>query len=177
VSLAIDCVLIDCNDLDRMSGFWRSALNLKHVWTGPSGGYLLVEERGATRLGLMPSDEHKRGKYRVHLDLRPDDQAVEIRRLEELGLHGSTSISEISPESLWRIQKEMSFACCDRDDHHTDPANGHRGVTFTFCLRSVGWVARLSYPNSLSGRHECKRLVAMMEHPRPSAGLKSEWNR
>jgi predicted enzyme related to lactoylglutathione lyase len=85
VSLAIDCVLIDCNDLDRMSAFWRSALNLKHVWTGPSGGYLLVDERGATRLGLMPSDEHKRGKNRVHFDLRPDDQDVEIRRLEELG--------------------------------------------------------------------------------------------
>ena len=85
VSLAIDCVLIDCNDLELMSEFWGSALNLEHVWTGPSGGYLLVDAQGTTRLGLMPCTETKRGKNRVHLDLRPDDQDVEIQRLEQLG--------------------------------------------------------------------------------------------
>jgi hypothetical protein len=60
VTLAIDCVLIDCNDLERMSEFWGSALNLEHVWTGPSGGYLLVDAKGTTRLGLMPcTDRYK----------------------------------------------------------------------------------------------------------------------
>jgi predicted enzyme related to lactoylglutathione lyase len=85
VSLAIECVLIDCNDLERMSDFWRSALGLEHVWTGPSGGYLLADPQGTTRLGLMPCSEGKGAKNRVHLDLRPDDQEVEIQRLEELG--------------------------------------------------------------------------------------------
>ena len=85
MSLAIDCILIDCNDLQRMSEFWRSALNLEHVWTGPSGGYLLVDPTGTTRLGLMPCREEKAGRNRVHLDLRPDDQEAEIRRLEDLG--------------------------------------------------------------------------------------------
>jgi hypothetical protein len=54
---------------------------------------------------------------------------------------------------------------------------GARASGLPLCLRSGGWVARLSYPNSLSGWHECKRLVAQKEHPRPSADLKSEWNR
>ena len=85
MSLAIDCVLIDCNDLRRMIEFWGSALNLEHVWTGPSGGHLLVDAQGTTRLGLMPCGEAKRGKNRVHLDLRPDNQDVEVQRLEELG--------------------------------------------------------------------------------------------
>lgn len=85
MSLTIDCVLIDCNDLERMSVFWRSALNLQHVWSGPSGGYLLVDEQGTTRLGLMPCGEEKNGKNRVHLDLRPDNQEVEIERLLGLG--------------------------------------------------------------------------------------------
>ena len=85
MSLAIDCVLIDCSDLHRMSEFWRSALDLEHVWTGPSGGYLLVDAQGTTRLGLMPGSEAKRGKNRVHLDLRPDNQDEEIQRLKELG--------------------------------------------------------------------------------------------
>lgn len=85
MSLAIDCVLIDCKDLERMSEFWQSALNLEHVWTGPSGGYLLVDTHRTIRLGLMPCSEEKVGKNRVHLDLRPDNQEVEIQRLEELG--------------------------------------------------------------------------------------------
>jgi hypothetical protein len=85
VSLAIECVLIDCNDLLRMSEFWQSALNLEHVRTGPSGGYLLVDTLGATRLGLMPCSQEKAGKNRVHLDLRPDNQEAEIQRLEGLG--------------------------------------------------------------------------------------------
>jgi predicted enzyme related to lactoylglutathione lyase len=85
VTLAIECILIDCCDLQRMSAFWRSALNLEHVWTGPSGGYLLVDGLGATRIGLMPGSDEKSGKNRVHFDLRPDNQEAEIRRLEELG--------------------------------------------------------------------------------------------
>ena len=85
MSLAIDCVLIDCNDLKRMSEFWRSALNLEHVWTGPSGGYLLVDTSRTTRLALMPCSEGKGGKNRVHLDVRPDNQESEVQRLEDLG--------------------------------------------------------------------------------------------
>ena len=39
--LAIDCILIDCVDLDAMTAFWCQALDLEHVWTGPSGGICL----------------------------------------------------------------------------------------------------------------------------------------
>ena len=103
MSLAIDCVLIDCNDLQRMSEFWRSALNLEHVRTGPSGGYLLVDKRGTTRLGLMPSSEEKRGKNRVHLDLRPDNQEAEIQRLEELG---AARIDIGQPDVPWVVMAD-----------------------------------------------------------------------
>ena len=124
MSLAIDCVLIDCNDLQRMSEFWGSALNLEHVWTGPSGDYLLVDAQGTTRLGLMPCSEAKRGKNRVHLDLRPDNQDVEIQRLEELGAARVEIGQRDVPGSLWRIQKGTSSACCDRDNRHSYPVYG-----------------------------------------------------
>jgi predicted enzyme related to lactoylglutathione lyase len=86
VGLVIESVLIDCNDLERMSKFWKAALDLEHVWTGPSGGYLL-EAQGSSSvpLALMPCGDEKRGKNRLHLDLRPDNQEAEIRRLEDLG--------------------------------------------------------------------------------------------
>lgn len=86
MSLVIECVLIDCADLERMSEFWRAALDLEHVWTGPSGGYLLAAPEGQQpRLGLMPRGEEKIGKNRLHLDLRPDNQEAEVERLEQLG--------------------------------------------------------------------------------------------
>ncbi len=84
--LVIDCVLIDCVDLDAMTAFWCQALDLEHVWTGPSGGHLLVATDGSGgRLGLMPSASERAVKNRVHLDLRPDDQQAEVQRLEDLG--------------------------------------------------------------------------------------------
>jgi hypothetical protein len=86
MSLTIDCVLIDCDDLGAMTDFWCEALDYEHVWTGPSGGHLLASPDGSGhRLGLMPSPANKSGKNRVHFDLRPDDQQREVRRLEALG--------------------------------------------------------------------------------------------
>ena len=85
--LAIDLVLIDCVDLDAMTAFWCEALDLDHVWTGPSGGHLLEAADGSgRRLALMPTPSAKTTKNRVHFDLRPDgDQRMEVRRLEGLG--------------------------------------------------------------------------------------------
>jgi hypothetical protein len=63
VSLVIECVAIDCSDLQQMSEFWQAALNLEQVWTGPSGGYLLAAREGSQpRLGLMPWGDEKTGK-------------------------------------------------------------------------------------------------------------------
>lgn len=87
MSLVIDCVLIDCVDLEAMTAFWCEALDFEHVWTGPSGGHLLAARNGSGgRLGLMPAHSEKSDKNRVHLDLRPDgDQRDEVERLERLG--------------------------------------------------------------------------------------------
>jgi hypothetical protein len=84
MSLVVDCVLIDCVDLDVMTAFWCQALDLEHVWTGPSGGHLLTATNGSRRrLALMPSHSTKLVKNRVHFDLRPNrEQHEEVRRLE-----------------------------------------------------------------------------------------------
>ncbi len=87
MALVVDCVFIDCLDLELMTAFWCEALDLEHVWTGPSGGHLLAATDGSDRrLALMPADSEKSAKNRVHFDLRPDhDQQAEVRRLEQLG--------------------------------------------------------------------------------------------
>ena len=86
MTVRIEGVLLDCLDLDRQCAFWTEALDFEMIRQGPSGGYLLAaKDRSGPALGLMPSSESKRGKNRVHMDLRPTDQESEVRRLEALG--------------------------------------------------------------------------------------------
>jgi hypothetical protein len=98
VGLVIECVLIDCHDLERMNEFWQAALHLEHVWTGPSGGYLLKAQGSASiSLALMPCGGEKRGKNRLHLDS---------------GQSEFTSASGKPRGSSWRTRREMSFVYC-----------------------------------------------------------------
>ena len=55
MDLRIQCLCVDTTDPARLAGFWQSALG----W--------------------------RRSKNRLHLDLRPADQAAEVARLEALG--------------------------------------------------------------------------------------------
>lgn len=90
MALAIGCLTIDARDCRRVARFWGEAL-----------GWVIVEEK-AEAVYLVPPDvvgkpgsvpgllifrspDVKVAKNRVHLDLRPDDQHVEISRLEDLG--------------------------------------------------------------------------------------------
>jgi hypothetical protein len=115
VGLVIECVLIDCNDLERMSEFWQAALDLEHVWTGPSGGYLF-EAQGSSSvpLALRPCGDEKRAKNRLHLDLRPDNQKARFGVSRTSGPSELTSVSETSLGSSWRTRREMSSVYCDQ---------------------------------------------------------------
>ncbi|WP_040493259.1 VOC family protein [Ilumatobacter nonamiensis] len=127
--LAVDLVLIDCVDLGVMTEFWCEALDLDHVWTGPSGGHLLASRDGSgRRLGLMPVSDEKTSKNRVHFDLRPDrDQEAEVRRLEDLGAQrveigqvGAPWVVMADPEGnefcVLRSLVEKKQARLERDD-------------------------------------------------------------
>ena len=86
MGLVVDWVIIDCEDVEKMSAFWSAALDNEHVRTGPLGGHVLAARDGSKRrLALLPVAEPKSGKNRVHIDLRPDDQETEVARLEGLG--------------------------------------------------------------------------------------------
>ena len=79
----LNCIVIDCNDADRVSGFWAQTLD----------GYTLnKEEWGIT----MTSDsapmiyfetvpEGKELKNRLHLNIAAADRQAEIDRLVSLG--------------------------------------------------------------------------------------------
>ena len=48
MTLAIDCVLIDCNDFQRMSEFWQSALTSNTSGQAPLAATSWLTNRGGS---------------------------------------------------------------------------------------------------------------------------------
>lgn len=88
--LRIQCLTIDAKDPDRLATFWEAALGWRRteeddvevVLEPPAGSPL---DGVAPDLLFLRVDDERVIKNRLHLDLRPDDQAAELRRLEALG--------------------------------------------------------------------------------------------
>lgn len=86
MSLQIECLTIDCRDLQLVASFWERALGYRRSYEDATEVALSAPEgvRGNDLLILRVPDS-KHGKNRLHLDLRPDDQGAEVQRLESLG--------------------------------------------------------------------------------------------
>jgi hypothetical protein len=104
MSLVIDWVIVDCQNVETMSAFWSAALDLEHVRTGPFGGHVLAAKDGSKRrLAMFPAVGTKAGKNRIHFDLRPDDQELEVRRLEQ---SGATRIDIGQGDAPWVVMAD-----------------------------------------------------------------------
>ena len=92
MGLRIGALVVDCRDPGRVARFWAEALGW--VISQDEDTEWVVEPPEGTREDCVVADllfikvpEPKAVKNRLHLDLRPDDQAAEVARLEELGAH------------------------------------------------------------------------------------------
>ena len=86
MGLSVEALAIDCADPQRLAHFWAEAL-----------GYRVLDANTPDEIGIVPTSgsgqellflrvpEGKAAKNRLHLDLRPDDQAAEVERLLMLG--------------------------------------------------------------------------------------------
>jgi predicted enzyme related to lactoylglutathione lyase len=88
------CLCIDCHDPDLVATFWQAALGWRRTHTDLTGDdpeIVLEPPEGSPEDGVVPDllfgkvPETKTVKNRLHLDLRPVDQAAEVARLEGLG--------------------------------------------------------------------------------------------
>lgn len=86
--LTIQCVTVDCHNPLLLAEFWAEMLDWRlgghgdeEVWIEPKNPDLVVSP---DILFIRVPDE-KLVKNRLHLDLRPDNQAVEIERALSLG--------------------------------------------------------------------------------------------
>jgi Glyoxalase-like domain len=86
----IQCLCVDTADPARLAASWRSALGWHRTFER-DGEVVLEPPGGSAADGVVPDSlflrvpDGKAGKNRLHLDLRPGDQAVEVARLEGLG--------------------------------------------------------------------------------------------
>jgi len=86
MSLRVECLTIDCDDVQLVATFWQQALGYSRVYED-AGEIALAATDGSTTsdLLLLRVPDRKQGKNRLHLDLRPDDRDAEVARLEVLG--------------------------------------------------------------------------------------------
>ena len=90
MDLRIQCLCIDTTDPGKLAGFWESALGWRRTHD-EDDEVILEPPKGSPEDGIAPDllflrvPEDKAVKNRLHLDLRPKDQAAEVARLEGLG--------------------------------------------------------------------------------------------
>ena len=90
MSVRLQCWCIDAVDPRRLADFWEPALGWRRT-LDDDDEVVLEPPLGSPEADVTPDvlflrvPEAKSVKNRIHLDLRPDDQAAEVARLEALG--------------------------------------------------------------------------------------------
>ena len=90
MALRWQCVCVDATDPDLLGTFWAQALGWRRTHEEPDE-VVLEPPAGSPEDGVSPDllflrvPEARTVKNRLHIDLRPDDQAAEVTRLEALG--------------------------------------------------------------------------------------------
>ncbi|MGH8999263.1 MAG: VOC family protein [Acidimicrobiia bacterium] len=90
MTLRLQALAIDTNDPDGLARFWADVLGWRRTYD-EADEVVLEPPAGSPEDGVVPDlaffrvPEGKAVKNRLHLDLRPDDQAAEVQRLESLG--------------------------------------------------------------------------------------------
>lgn len=94
MTLRMEQVCIDAHDPERLADFWRQVLDYELIYdsaTDPENDSpereieLAPKGGGGTNLLFLSNEDEKKVKNRLHFDLRPDDQAAELARVEALG--------------------------------------------------------------------------------------------
>jgi hypothetical protein len=78
-------IVIDCNDVGRMTEFWAAALGYRRIGIKDDYGLLMPDDPAHPPVLLQRVPEPKAAKTRVHFDVRVDDVEAKATELEALG--------------------------------------------------------------------------------------------
>jgi hypothetical protein len=90
MDIRIQCLCVDSAEPKKIASFWEAALGWRRTFD-EDDQVCIEPPEGSREDGVAPDilflkvPEAKAAKNRLHLDLRPKDQAAEVARLEALG--------------------------------------------------------------------------------------------
>ena len=90
MTIRFQCLCVDARDPQTIAPFWEQALGWRRTYDDPDE-VVLEPPPGSAEDGVVPdllflrTPDAKTVKNRLHIDLRPDDQAAEVARLSALG--------------------------------------------------------------------------------------------
>ncbi|MFD0559855.1 hypothetical protein FB566_0508 [Stackebrandtia endophytica] len=108
MAITWQCIDIDCANPVELGRWWAEFLGWR-ITHETDGEVVLEPPAGSPQDGVSPDilflkvPEAKAGKNRLHLDLRPDDQAAEVARAEALG---ATRVNVGQQDSSWVVMAD-----------------------------------------------------------------------
>lgn len=110
--LSLQCITVDAQDPLALAQFWAEALGWKigedvnesEVWIERELGD--PQNTGFPDILFLKNSAPKNGKNRLHLDLRPDNQAAEVVRLEKLGARQIDIGQSAEPTCTWVVMAD-----------------------------------------------------------------------
>jgi len=110
--LRLQAITVDAHDPRALAEFWAKVLGWK---IGEGGNEIEVwierelgdpKNTGFPDILFLKNSDVKNVKNRLHLDLRPDDQDTEVRRLEKLGAKRIEIGQSADPDTSWVVMAD-----------------------------------------------------------------------
>ena len=110
--MRLQCITVDAHDPRALAEFWAEVLGWK---IGEGGNEIEVwierelgdpKNTGFPDILFLKNSDLKNVKNRLHLDLRPDDQDAEVRRLEKLGAKRIEIGQSADPDTSWVVMAD-----------------------------------------------------------------------
>ena len=110
--LRLQAITVDAHDPRALAQFWAEVLGWKigegvnelEVWIERELGD--PKNTGFPDILFLKNSDVKNVKNRLHLDLRPDDQDTEVRRLEKLGATQIEIGQSADPDTSWVVMAD-----------------------------------------------------------------------
>jgi hypothetical protein len=83
--IRLGSTVINCADLELMTGFWSRALHLVPSSQADEDDFRVLRDDQGRRLSLQLARTPVTARDQMHLDLFTDEQAAEVERLTGLG--------------------------------------------------------------------------------------------
>jgi catechol 2,3-dioxygenase-like lactoylglutathione lyase family enzyme len=110
MTIRLGSVVINCADIEQMTGFWSAALGLTPGSTDPDDDFRVLRGN-RVNVSLQVSDTPVSCRDQMHLDLYAPDQAAEVERLQALGAKFVRHVEDPEDDYVVLADPEGNLLC------------------------------------------------------------------